>query len=428
MPVSHPARSLAAFVILLSAFSPSARGQVFVGGGGVPGVMIDTDGFVHSRETDDKDALAAARQQRPKPGSPSADQKETLAYVSLPTLFADAKARLDAGKELPDEVRFVGGITQLRYVFVYPEEKDIIIAGPAEQWVLNGQTAIGTRTGRPVLQFDDLVVALRAAHANDGQWFGCGIYPDVKSLEKAHDIATRMAGRPRKERKAALEAALGPQEVRVFGTAADTRLATICVAADYELKRLALGMDSLPSVPMGNAVDNSRSAANKFWFKAAYDPLLVSRDGNSYEIRGQRLAIESGMFDFDPRGATEKAKAFADKFTKQMPAVARAVPLVAELGNIADLSLLSHLIRRDRLAEKAGWGGLAWALDAGACPVAKVPTPRTAQTLVNFTNGSMVAGGVSMAIGPFVSEKSRETDEKQSLDTPRKESDASRKK
>ncbi|MDB5356196.1 MAG: hypothetical protein JWN24_2649 [Phycisphaerales bacterium] len=436
MPSLNPTHCVPiAIILVLTAISPVARGQIVLGGGGivqpiggVPGVMIDTDGFVHCRQTDDADALTTARQKRPKPGDAAAQRKEKFAYVSLPKLFVQAKAQLDAGKDVPDEVRYVGGITQIRYVFVYPEEKDLVIAGPAEPWAVNGQTAIGTRSGRPVLQLDDLVVALRAAHSHDGQLFGCGIYPDVKSLEKAHDIATRMAARPRKERKAALEAALGPQEVRVFGTAADTRLAAVCVAADYELKRLALGMDSLPAIPLGNAVDNSRSAANKFWFKAAYDPLLVARDGNAYEIRGQHLAVDAGMFDFDPRGATDKAKSFAGKFTKEMPAVAKAVPLVAELQNIADLSLLSHLIRRDHLAERAGWPGLSWVLDPSGYPVAKVPSPRTAQTLVNFTNGSMVCGGVTMAVGQFVMDEARQTDEKQTLDDPRKQAAEARRK
>ncbi|MDB5302849.1 MAG: hypothetical protein JWM97_398, partial [Phycisphaerales bacterium] len=128
MPSLNPTRSLpAAFIVLLTALSPAARGQVFLGGGGLvqpiggaPGVIIDTDGYVHSRQADDADTLTTARQQRPKPSADAIDKKEKFAYVSLPKLFADVKARVDAGKDVPDELRYLGGITQLRYVFVYP--------------------------------------------------------------------------------------------------------------------------------------------------------------------------------------------------------------------------------------------------------------------------------------------------------------------
>ena len=34
---------------------------------------------------------------------------------------------------LPDSIRYLEGLTQVRYVFVYPEEKDLVIAGPAEE-------------------------------------------------------------------------------------------------------------------------------------------------------------------------------------------------------------------------------------------------------------------------------------------------------
>ena len=175
----------------------------------------------------------------------------------------------------------------------------------------------------------------------------------------------------RAERMKALADRLGPQPVKIFGTRDDTRLGYICVAADYEMKRFALGMDRAPIANMGSAMDNSRSAISKFWFAANYQPLLVSKDGNSFEIRGQRLELQCGAFDFDPRGATETAKKWAGLFTKNMPAVATAEPLFAELQNIADEALLGNLLLRDRLAERASWDN-AWIYNDATCPVGKV--------------------------------------------------------
>ena len=385
---------------------------------GAPGVVISTDGYVHVRESDEKGDLAAAR--RRAHDAAAAGKRQNITYVSLRSLLDEAQSAARAGKPLSDEARNIHGLTQLRYLFVYPDQRDLVVGGPAEPWVSVAGGAVGKQSGRPVLQFDDFVVALRSAQANHGGAFGCGIYPSPQSLNIAHDIATRMASRPRAERKKALEEALGPQEVRVFGAAADTRLALVCVAADYKLKRLALGLDVLPTVPVGNAVDSSRSAANKYWFEASFDPLLVSEDGSAYEIRGQRLAIKAGMFDFDPRGATDKAKAFAAKLSARMPDLAVALPIVADLQNIADWSMLASLIRHDGLDRKAGID-LAWLLDKSAYRVAHVPAPKTAQTLVTFTNGSMAAGGVTISVAPFVADATRAVDSNGSLKDPRRQ-------
>jgi hypothetical protein len=215
----------------------------------------------------------------------------------------------------------------------------------------------------------------------------------------------------RKTRMDEMARALGPQKVSVFGTPADTRLAFVMVAADYKLTRFAMGLEpaaaGAPGVGIGHAVDNTRSAMNRFWFETSYEPLRVSADGNAYELRGQRVQVKAGAFVFDPRGATDKAMAFAKKFTDKVPAVAVVEPLVAELQNVADLSLLATLVRHDRLDRKAGWDA-TWLMDDAQFRVKKVPVPVTADTLVSYTSGSIVAGGVMFAPGKLVGEGQRE--------------------
>jgi len=384
-----------------------------------PGVYLDTDGKVQCRQVDSSKELAAMRARARASAAAAKDPK--LAYVSLPRLFAQLRTLREAKKEIPEEIRFLGGLTQIQYVFVFPEDHDLVISGPAEPWhVLQGEGdstsyVVGTRTGHPILQLDDLIVAVRTAEEGGGRLFGCGIYPSPDSLKIADEIQMRLALRPRAERMKAMAEQLGPQEVRIFGTRNDTRLAYICVAADYELKRFAMGLDPSPVPGVGNGVDHSRTAANKFWFEASYEPLRVSKDGNSYEIRGQRLLVNAGAFDFDPRGATGKAMTFAGQFTRNMSPLSTAAPLIAELQNVADESLLANLIRRDRLAVKIGWDA-AWVMDAAACPVATVPVPRTAQTLVGYSSGSIVAGGVMLRLDHWVSEGSRAPGDAKSLD------------
>lgn len=412
--------------LLVSFGGSAAMGQVFGFGfgGGVPGVYLDTDGKVCNRQVDEKDQLALMRAKLK--ASEAAAKGEKLAFLSLPKLFAQVRALRQAGKEVPEELRYLGGLTQLRYVFVYPEEHDLVIAGPAEPWVVvrgqgdSTEFVFGKRTGRPVLQLDDLIVGLRTAREGNGNVFGCGIYPSPESMKIAHEISTRMAGSPRSERLAALRQGLGPQDVRIFGTRADTRYAYICVAADYEMKRMALGVDKSPIATLGNAMDNTRAAANKFWFVADYKPLLISKDANAYEIRGPRLSADCGGFDFAPGGATETAKRWTVKFAKSLPTLANAVTFYAELQNIADEAFLGNLLRRDRLAEKVGWDN-SWVFDDSQLPVAKVPTPKTCETVVSFTNGSMVAGGVSLNLSQYMGENSREADDKGTLDASKQQ-------
>jgi hypothetical protein len=394
--------------------------------GGVPGVWVEQDGNVRSRQVDADKDLAAVRERAR--AAAAAAKSEKLACVSLPKAIAEARAALAAGKPVPNDLRYLRGMTQVRYVFVYPEDKDLVIAGPAEPFVTSpdGMYAIGKLSRRPVLQLDDLVVALRTAYDPNGRVFGCRIDPNPKSVQISDGVMKKFASKSRKERMDAMARELGPQKVSVFGTPADTRLAFVLVAADYKLKRFALGLEpaaaGAPGIGIGHAVDNTRSAMNRFWFETSYEPIRVSPDGNAYEFRGQRVQVLAGAFDFDPRGATEKAMAFAKKFTDKVPPLAVAEPLVAELQNVADLSLFATLVRADRLDRKIGWD-VSPLLSDETFPVRKVPVPVTADTLVSATGGSIAAGGVMFAPGKIVRDGARETDADGALNKVREQTD-----
>jgi hypothetical protein len=213
--------------------------------------------------------------------------------------------------------------------------------------------------------------------------------------------------------------ALGPQKVHVFNTADDTRLAFICVAADYKMKRIALGIEEAPVPGIGAAVDNSRGAASRIWFETMYEPLLATEDGTAFELRGQRLQVKAGEEPFDPKGATRRADAFAKEFTKKMPQLCTVVPLFADLQNLADLAVVATLIRTDRLDEKTHWENIARVRAPIGWPVAKFPVTNKAETLVNYVNGSIAAGGVSLSCIELVDKEKRKIDAKGTLTAPR---------
>src|SRR5437762_382222 len=119
------------------------------------------------------------------------------------------------------------------------------------------------QSGRPELGREDLGVAQRTACGRDGRAFGCRIDPDPKSVDIRDDVMKRVAKASRKTRMEEMAKALGPQKVSVFGTPGDSRLAFVLVAADYKLKRFAMGLEpaaaGAPGVGIGHAVDNTRS-------------------------------------------------------------------------------------------------------------------------------------------------------------------------
>ena len=203
----------------------------------------------------------------------------------------------------------------------------------------------------------------------------------------------------------------GPQPIRLFGAPPESRTAFVCVAADYQLKRYTLNLDPVPVSGVGSPVDSSRPAANSFWFETMYQPLLVSADKNAFQLRGQRLQLKCGRLPFvDDRDATETAKRFATRFTEKVPQLAQIAPIYADLQNLADLSLLTALIRQEKLSQMADWD-FNWALDDEKYSVRKLPVPKQTPTLTNFTSGSIVAGGVRISSSVFIAANQRETDD-----------------
>lgn len=381
----------------------------------IGGVYVDPDGTVRYRE------VADAKLTQLRARARTAGQKDQPnSYISLPKLTAQVQQLTREGKPVPPEVRYLYGLTQVRYVFVYPQEHDLIIGGPAEPIdATNPASPVGKRTARPIMQLDDLVAAMRTVHVNSGA-FGCSIDPSPDALQRAKEVAARMDGQSRDALVVAMTDALGPQSLSVFGVQPDTRLAMICIAADYKLKRLTLGIDPSPVAGVSHAIDNSRPAGNRFWFELDYRPLLTDADGNSFELRGQRLTLKCGALSFDEKGATATAKSFARNFSTKFPDLATMIPAFAELQNAADLSVLAALIRQDSLDQKAGWG-TSWLLEETGYPLAKTNTPRSAQTLVCIRAGSLAAGGVTLSPGTVAAKSARQIDEKGALAKPRAE-------
>src|SRR6185503_10162277 len=69
-----------------------------------------------------------------KKSDPIAWRASELRKISLNRLEAAALEKLAAGEKLTDEMRYLVGLTRIKYVFFYPDTNDIVVAGPAEGW------------------------------------------------------------------------------------------------------------------------------------------------------------------------------------------------------------------------------------------------------------------------------------------------------
>ena len=98
----------------------------------VGGVAIDAQGVLENVQTDALGQLAKLRAEALQKVPDGLNVFTDSRKVSLRRLEAAIEQSTKSGKPLPDDIRFLAGLQQIHYVFVYPEQKDIILVGPAK--------------------------------------------------------------------------------------------------------------------------------------------------------------------------------------------------------------------------------------------------------------------------------------------------------
>jgi hypothetical protein len=382
------------------------------------GVYIDAEGVLHTTGKPDErlEALRAKAAKLPK------DDK--LVYVSLPRVFAEARKHREKGEPLPPDVRYLGGMVRVRYVFVYPDEKDLVIAGPAEPFDVDvPYRPLGRSTGRPVLHLDDLVTALR--HVGPGGKagaLGCTLEVTQEIFDriqkKTKEVGPQAPSIGNRRASELIAEAGGPQPVKYIGLAPDNRFASVCIEADYLLKMLGLGLmeSPTPKVKTYMALSTSAHKPHRFAFECAYDPMGVSPDGLAFELRGTSLKVVTSLYSVEKQDVKEgdiapAAKYFTRDLSRHFEEVSRHVPAFADLANLSDLAVLSALIAKENLHEKVGWDP-AWALDPAGCKVEAVKAPKSAQTLCHYRRHGQytifVAGGVLLSPASWVQDRAKD--------------------
>jgi hypothetical protein len=301
-------------------------------------------------------------------------QTSGLRKVSLNRLEAAVKAQLAAQQPLTEEMRYLAGLTRVKYLFYYPETKDIVLAGPAEGWIRDAaQTPRGLESGRPLLQLQDLIVALRAFKPaqQPAPVILVSIDPTPEGLSRMQSFLRSVGSHATPEDTEGivngLRNNLGMQNIRVSGVAPNTHFAKVLLECDYRMKLIGIGLEK-PPVKIVSYVDRatpgraSRNGLQRWYFVPDYNCVRLAADGLGLELVGDgvklvgedQIVSKEGGRSVTGRG-NKASDLFTTTFTKKYAELAARVPVFAEMRNCIDLAIVSAFIQQQDLYAQSGW-------------------------------------------------------------------------
>lgn len=393
------------------------------GGGGAAGVVVDANGVLAMKlVADPRGVLTQQRIQQAK-AALNADiaKSSELRKVSLTRLEKAIAERIAAGQQPDDDMLALAGLTRVQYVFLYPETKDIVLAGPAEGYMVDPTgRMVGIDTGSAIVMLEDLVTALRAfpPTGQATRQIRCSIDPTKEGLQNMQNFLVKLA----RQRltpgdanfiAAGLKESLGLQDVTINGVSPKTHFAQVLVEADYRMKLIGIGLEvppvKIPSyVSKANPAAVSQNAMQRWYFTPNYECVKVAGDDLAMELVGQgvKLVGEDELVNADGSRAVAGAhnnaasKAFTDAFTKLYPELAKKSPVYAQLKNVIDLAIAAAFMQEKDYFSRAEWKMEVFA-DEKAFPVERYDAPKHVDSTVNVVwRGSRlmtpIGGGVSI--------------------------------
>lgn len=413
---------------------------------------VEADRLDQTGLTDHASLRAAAGRDS---GNRELRQPANLRKVSLTRLERQLQLKRALGQDIPLDMQYLGGIHRLKYVLVYPDSGDVVIAGPAGPWQLDAEgRPLNVTTAEPVLQLDDFVVLLRNAYSARGR-FSCSITPREANLKDTQTFLTSSQAKPlrpggRDRWLADLRTRVGRQDITIEGLDPATRVARVIVEADYRMKLVGMGLE--PGVPgvvsyldlVGFDANGNLPAMDvlRWWFTLDDKSITTTESRDTYAFSGQGVVLLSEnelLTRLGQRVHTGQAedlnRQFAQSFTAHFNQLSQQYPVYAELRNVFDLALFASLLKSEDLPGQVQWQmsyfgdystgrGLKHAVSTAF-------VPREVETVINhrvmdarhFIAG--VSGGVKVDTSEFTStaaiksDDSRELSNRHETDSPR---------
>lgn len=415
------------------------QSSVVFGQTAAAGVVVSADNVLQTKVYSDpgghlsRERIAAAKASLPQDVA-TASRMRCVSLKHLEQTITEKNGAIDP------TMRYLAGLLRVKYVFYYPDSQDIVLAGPAEGWMtdLSGRV-VGLTSGRPVVQLQDLAVALRAFRPNEESphVIGCSIDPTKEGLaamqQFLRQMGTQLGDRSQGQAKAQfivenLKASLGLQRVTVNGVSPKTNFARIMVEADYRMKLIGIGLEQ-PPVKMASFVDRanpgqvSRNALCRWFFVPDYQCVRVSEDGLAMQLVGDgvKLVGEDEMVSTTGQrqvvGSGNRAsQEFTTAFTKNYGRLADRAPVYAELRNVVDLAVVSAYIKEQNLYKKADWKAPVLG-DESTLAVETLTAPKMVESAVTavFRGNSLmtpIGGGVHIEAQQALAKENRLSDDK----------------
>ena len=362
-------------VLAVAGLSALAASTTLAGLGGglrsaVGGVSIDAGGVVRIATAEER--LQMADSIRRHVDAPPAEAARSTArrVISLAGLQrAFDEQTTDGG--LDDTVVHLAGLQRIDDIVIDESNNDILLVGPAGAWEVRDDGAVvSVDTGHSAMRLIDLVAALASVEQARQGGITCSIEPTAEGRRKLQALLRRTKLRPGQSPttiEPAMRTAYGPQMIHINGVPHDSRIARTMVAADFEMKRIAMGLAdspvaSLPSyLAMARNTAHASNANPRWWMATDYGPVAHDQNRTAYRITGDRVRTmtETDLIgrDGDVRGddkADPVAQAWANRMTDTYDELAVAMPVFADLENVMDATVAATLIVQEDLEGRSG--------------------------------------------------------------------------
>lgn len=410
----------------LVAIGNSSHAQFFRGV--VGGVSVDAEGVVQTASVAQREANLAQLRQAVVGAQGDAAKPGAMRMVSLKGLQeAILKHRAD-GRTLPEEILFLAGLQRVEYIFVYPEEHDIVLAGPAEGWTVRADgSVVGVKSSRPVVQTEDLLTAFRTVEAARRAPISVSIEPTPEGSQRLERLLAGIQAGPGFQPQAlepAMREAFGPQQVKFTTVATDTRMAQTLVAADYRMKLLAMNLEESPVAGLPSYIEMIRTVRTtktqpRWWLATQYDAIGHSEDRLAWKLEGRAIKAmtEEELVGQDGRRSAansinKTAQKWADLFTSKFDELCVHNASFGEVRNTIDLNVVATIIAAHQLDELAGCDLSVLRGTEGNIETNGHATPKTIPPHCSFIKGIggwivTASGGVEINSWQVVSESSR---------------------
>jgi hypothetical protein len=393
------------------------------GNGAVGGVAVDANGAIERAEQRDLLELRDARRAVLEGLAGDIAKPSKLRKISLRRLDALLAAHASQNKSLTPEVLNLAGLQRVEYVFAYPENNDLVLAGPAEGWLVDDAgNVVGANSGAAVLQLIDLIAALRTSDTLvAGEMISCSIDPTPAGLQQFARLMRGSRTSPSAQLLRQMEQAVGPQTITLTGVSPESHFAQVLVAADWQMKRLGMGLAASPVDGLTSYLEllkdkpraMPRNAMPRWWI--AYGERPVERDDEGLGWRISRPGIQvctaAGRLQADGRIAAQLesdplAKQWADAMTAQYDQLAIVEPVFGQLRGCMDLALVTAVFAAGDLLTQARLE-LPMLLDDARLQLAAHHVPKTVASHASAIRGRRawvvsISGGVELDVARVV--------------------------